>query len=235
MLAATLLYMPVQMSSRPDDSDFYRVSDPTQARLLSDPESSRYFYPFWGRANTIAGAARELGRPINAVHYRVERFHAAGLLEVTRVEPRHGRPVKHYRSHSDAFFIPAGLGPHPDEEERFLADLTATLEQIARGMTAPKRNEPISGRCLYLDAARRIYSSGCHLTSQGHLSLNTDQGSLSQGAVQHGTLALTDHEVGAFRQELQELVDRYVRLSSDQINQSSREYSFMTAIAPSAP
>src|SRR5699024_673962 len=160
----------------PADGDFYRVSDPTQARLLSDPENSRYFYPFWGRPNTTARAARELDRPVNAVHYRVERFLAAGLLEVVRIEPRHGRPVKHYRSRADAFFIPTGLGPHSDEEERFLADLTTTLEQIARGMTRRERHELTAGRCLYLDAERRIYSSACHLSHGGRLNLNTDAG-----------------------------------------------------------
>lgn len=223
--------MPVLNSSRVTSQEFYLVSNPVQARLLSDPVSSSFFYPFWGRENTIARAAEELGRPVNAVHYRVKRFQGAGLLGVARVESRPGRAVKHYRSTADAFFIPDGLGPHPSDEERLLADLTTTLEQIARGITATKRHEATPGRCLYLDADRRIYSSGCHLTNRGDLSLNTDPGNISLGAAQYGTLTLTSQDARAFRRELRELVERYTRLGTDQSQPSAREYSFVTAVA----
>ncbi len=214
------------------NQNFYRVSDPVQARLLSDPQSNLYFYPFWGRDNTIAIAAEVLGKPVNAVHYRVKRFVASGLLEVARVEPRQGRAVKHYRSTADAFFIPGGLGPHLSEEERLLADLATTLEQIAQSMTAGKHHDDTPGRCLYLDADRRIYSSGCHINYLGELSLNTDVSNVSLGAVQHGTLILTDQEACSLRQDLKELVDRYARQEIGQSSPASREYSFVTAIAP---
>lgn len=222
-------------SSRLTDRDFCWVKDEAQARLLSDPESSRNFHPFWGREETIAGAARELGRPVNAVHYRVKKLLAAGLLSVSRTVPRHGRAIRYYRSRADAFFIPDRLASYPGEEERFLAEVGPTLERLARGLTITSANAGAPGRYLYLDDDRRIYSSRCHVGSDGVARTSDDPRDFSRGAAQYGTVLLTDQEAHSFSEELGELIDRYTRSKNSRADEATREYTFLTAIARNDP
>jgi DNA-binding Lrp family transcriptional regulator len=207
------------------------VSDEAQARLLSDPGSVSYLHPFWAREETVAGAAKQLGRPVNAVHYRVNKLLKAGLLQVTRAVPRHGRAIRYYRSRGDTFFIPDSLGPYPGEEERFLADIKPILERLARGLTVTTSDASTPGRCLYLDNDRRIYSSHCHVESDGVAHTSDDPRGFSRGAAQYGTILLTEQDACSFRDELKKLVNRFTRSENSESNQVTREYSFITAIA----
>src|SRR5690625_142638 len=164
------------------DGAFLLTADETQARLLASPRDDRFFHPFWGRSNTVAGAAAELGESLGAVHYRVGKFLDAGLLEVIRTEPRPGRSIRHYRSVADAFFIPAGLDSHPGEDERLLEALLPTLRSLARGLHAAPAAGGTPGRWLRLDAERRIHSRSCTLDNRGNLLLERE----ATGAVQYG-------------------------------------------------
>jgi predicted ArsR family transcriptional regulator len=85
------------------------VKDPKQARLLSDPQSFRYFGPFLARACTVSGAAKELNCKVDTMLYRVKTFVEAGLLKIVETEHRRGRPVKIYRSSADAYLFPLPL------------------------------------------------------------------------------------------------------------------------------
>jgi len=204
------------------DGDFLTVTDERQAWLLGNPRDSHFFYPFWGRSNTVKGAATELGEPLGAVHYRVGK-----LLEVTRTEPRRGRAIRHYRSVADAFFIPAGLDSHPSAAERLLGNLLPVIRSIASGLHAPRGHGGTPGRRLRLDAARRIHSSSCRLDSSGNLLLRRE----AAEAVQYGSLRLTPAEAEQFRQELARLVERLHERSAPAEREGTRLYSFVTGIA----
>ena len=93
-------------SGRPPSDVFHTVSDPEQARLLSNRESFRFFEPFVARELSATGAAEEVGCALDTMLYRIKTFVRAGLLQVSRLEKRAGRPIKHYRSVYDAYFIP---------------------------------------------------------------------------------------------------------------------------------
>ncbi len=105
-------------SGRPLTELFFTVTDPEQARLLSDPESFRFFEPFVARESTATAAAAEVGCALDTVLYRIKTFLKAGLLQVSRLEKRAGRPVKHYRSVYDAYFVPFEVTPYAELEER---------------------------------------------------------------------------------------------------------------------
>jgi predicted ArsR family transcriptional regulator len=69
----------------------------------------RVLLPFVARESTLSAAANQLGMSMASAHYHVRRLLSFGLLQITRTEQRRGRPVKHYRSTHDAFFIPSEL------------------------------------------------------------------------------------------------------------------------------
>ena len=101
------------------------VTDEAAARVLLDAEARRWFVPFLAQSSSISAAARTLGEKPNSVLYRVKRWLELGLLEVAREELRKGRTVKHYRSTSDAFFIPHS------------ASSSETLVELLRDTNAP--------------------------------------------------------------------------------------------------
>jgi len=97
---------------------YFTVSDPQQARLLSDPRFQDAFFPFLARELGASAAAAELGLDLNAMLYRIRVLSKAGLLQVVRFEQRKGRPIKIYRSVHDAYFVPYEATPFADLEER---------------------------------------------------------------------------------------------------------------------
>jgi hypothetical protein len=87
------------------------VADAAVARGLTSGGLSEFLQPFVYRDASVAEAARALEQPIQRVHYRVQRLVEFGLLQVTAVEERAGRPVKRYRASANAYRIPARLVP----------------------------------------------------------------------------------------------------------------------------
>ncbi len=87
----------------------HRVDDQATARLLLDRSISRYLVPFLDREMSVGAAAADLDTTIGVLLPRVRRLARAGLLVVTREEPRKGRAIKYYRSVADEFFVPVGV------------------------------------------------------------------------------------------------------------------------------
>ena len=87
------------------------VEDRRVARALTLGDAVTYLRPFVLRAASVAEAAREVGEPIQRVHYHVQRLVHLGLLDIAAVEQRAGRAVKRYRSTAYAYHIPAAILP----------------------------------------------------------------------------------------------------------------------------
>ena len=102
------------------------------ARILADPDIAVYLKPFMREALTVKHAADELKLPIQTMHYRVEQFEQAGLLEVVGIEARRGRPIKHYQATSKAFSVPLKL--IPDSLMLALSDHLSWKQQLERGL-----------------------------------------------------------------------------------------------------
>lgn len=129
--------------------NFHTVDDPVQARLLTDPKSQAFFRPFLAREATATSAAEELDADLNAVLYRLKTFQAAGLVHVVREIPRHGRPIKVYRSVHDAYFIPYAVTPFATLEERLLQQLTTDARERAKLQAKRLGDAGQSGQRLY--------------------------------------------------------------------------------------
>src|SRR5690554_470079 len=93
-----------QCSQGPDR--WHKLRDEKAARILTNPESLRYFEPFLGRTSSISQAAQLVGCSINTMHYRVKTFIDAGILEEVAQQKRAGRPIRLYRSVEPGFIIP---------------------------------------------------------------------------------------------------------------------------------
>ncbi len=125
------------------------VTDPRAAALLSDPDWVPWIEPFLGRTRSIAAVAEELGRPLDAVRYRVRRLHEVGVLEVVGQRPRAGRPIRLYRTVADGFVVPFEATPFVDLEERILATMTAQARAFARSAAQLLREGGAEARRIY--------------------------------------------------------------------------------------
>lgn len=144
-------------SGSPPASAFRVVDDPLQAKLLSDPETLRFFDPFLARERRVAPVARELGERIDTVLYRVRRLRAAGLLRVVREEARAGRPVKVYRSSADAYFVPFAATPYAELRERLAEEAHPQWERAAAGLARLLVRHDSEGRRIYRADDGRVW------------------------------------------------------------------------------
>jgi hypothetical protein len=141
-----------------DTIDRIEIQDPEQARLLSDPESFRYFRPFFARDCTVARAAKELGSKVDTVLYRVKLFVEAGLLKIVETETRRGRPIKIYRSSADAYFIPFAVTPFEDIEAALKEDIQKSGDIIAYHMARVIHSSGRDGKHLFRDHRDEVSS-----------------------------------------------------------------------------
>lgn len=127
----------------------FTVSDPEQARLLSEPRFQEAFRPFLARELSASAAAAELGVDLNAMLYRIRVLSKAGLLQVVRREGRKGRPIKIYRSVHDAYFVPYEATPFADLEERLWQQQLPELRERTRVQARRLRAGGFYGQNLF--------------------------------------------------------------------------------------
>ena len=89
----------------------FLVTNPMAIRILADADAAPWLKPFMRQPLSTKAAAKELGVSIQATHYRVQRMLRAGLLEVTDIRNRPGRPIKWYRAVARRFRVPLDLVP----------------------------------------------------------------------------------------------------------------------------
>lgn len=80
-------------------------------KALTASKAAAFLEPFVGRSRSVSEAAARLGETQQKVHYWVNRLQRLGLLQLTSVTARKGRPIRHYRATSDRFLIPAERVP----------------------------------------------------------------------------------------------------------------------------
>ncbi len=202
-----------------------------QARLLTDPDSVRYFKPFLGESKTQSQAAAELGAKLGTLHYRVNTFVKAGLLEVVREQKRAGRPIKHYRSIEPEMFIPFSLTPYATLKESIGEQLAPVWRSILKGLGRSYREQGLMGRKIARDDQGVVLTSPSTHPHRGHVqealeldALYTDVG-----------LLLSDLEAAELRRQLTELyTDIYTRAAQNQLEKGVQRsvYLFQLALLP---
>jgi len=61
--------------------------------------------------HSLSELQRMLAMPLPKLHYHVRRLLDAGLLTVSRTQPRAGRPVQFYRAVAERFLVPLDASP----------------------------------------------------------------------------------------------------------------------------
>ncbi|MEQ1703229.1 MAG: hypothetical protein ABMA25_24245 [Ilumatobacteraceae bacterium] len=87
--------------------------------LLLNVHAISRLAPFLHAEHTLGSAAKAADIPASSLAYWVHRFLTAGLIEITRVEPRAGKPIPHYRAVSSEFQVPFDAMP-PGMRDDFL-------------------------------------------------------------------------------------------------------------------
>ena len=145
--------------TEPDSGSFYTVTDPEQARLLTEPVSKEFFKPFLAHERSAAEAAEILKASLNTTLYRIKTLLRAGLLEVTRERPRKGRAVKLYRSVHDAYFVPFHVTPYATLEERLWVQARPIFTDLISAYAAALRQNERSGHHVFIGDNGVVWTS----------------------------------------------------------------------------
>jgi hypothetical protein len=89
--------------------DIVRITNPEAAAVFESPLQGRIVQTLIPDSSTLGELSRAMQTPMNLLHYHISKCIKLGLVEVERVEPRPGRPVKHYRATAKTFFVPTEL------------------------------------------------------------------------------------------------------------------------------
>lgn len=204
------------------------VSDRDQARLLLDARTRAQLAPFLARPLAVGEAARLAGEKPNTVLRRVQRFLAAGLLEVAETVPRRGRPIRRYRTIADVFFVPFEASAAEDLEAA-LAEREAWVATVLRRAVVRARREAIGvwGTRIYRDDRGRV---------QVQMAVRPDADAEPPGpegpavlSAWRDALELDYPDAKALQRELFELLQRY------QAKRGAQRYVIHLGLAPVAP
>ena len=124
------------MTHNPETQTWHNITDPEAARVLNTPAAFRMLSLFLDAENTVGSAAKRLGMSNVNMFRQVKRFVRLGFLEISRLETRAGKAIKHYRTVAPGFFVPYRLLPSETLEVEFLAQNTFWEQQLARAVGA---------------------------------------------------------------------------------------------------
>ncbi len=225
---------------RPPTEAFHTVTDPEQARLLSNPKTFEFFEPFVAREQSAGTAAAAVGCALDTMLYRIKTFLKAGLLQIIRSEKRAGRPIKYYRSAFDAYFVPFEVTPFAELEERLAAGFRERQALIIPRLAHVLKQSGRDGRRVY----RRLDNGDVWQESAGGAQTSFDlydeesyrnYMETHRGPVAEFTddvLELTDAEA---RDLLVELYGVWRQFAKKERSSTGKPYYFQFALAPPLP
>jgi hypothetical protein len=93
------------------------ITDPTQAKALTNAKLIGFLQAFIGQERSVTEASERWKVTLNAAYYRIKRLEDLKLIAVASETARAGRNLKRYRAVSDNFFVPLGIVPEASLEE----------------------------------------------------------------------------------------------------------------------
>lgn len=175
----------------PDLSRAHRVESRDQACALNHPVRSRLLLACTHRERNLTELAHELGQPLQRLHYHQTRLVDCGLLRVSRLESRKGRPIRYYRAIAEAFVVSlADINEHVGD----------TLARELRQSLAEQANRSELSLRYHLDQAGRI---------RVHLVDRAGRMGRSRAFDFWKILRLTTEQRRALAGELRSVVERY--------------------------
>jgi hypothetical protein len=180
----------------PDLSRAHRVESGGQAGAINHPVRSRLLLACSRRERNLTELARELGQSLQRLHYHQARLVDCGLLRVSRVKPRRGRPIRYYRAIAEAFVVSlADIDEHVGEK----------LARELRQSLAKQANRSELSLYYHLDQAGRM---------RVHLVDHVGGMGRSRAFDFWKILRLTTEQRKAMAGELRAVVERYEATSA---------------------
>lgn len=208
--------------------EWFQVTTPEQARLLSDPAALRHLEPFIGRTLGAAQVAREAGVSVERMLYRVRQFRAAGLLEEVGREPRAGRPVRLYQAPA-GFRVPFHLTPFADLEAQ-IARHGRPFDRLRARAGARRLTElELGTRLLYRDPGGEVYSEV--LLPEGQTLAELRRHTI--GSDYMGVLWLDDRAARRVQALLDAVREEVAGMGAER--EGRRPYLIQTALSPLGP
>lgn len=207
--------MPEALSNQP-----VVVRDHLGVDLLLNVHAISRLAPFLHAEHTLGSAAKAADVPASSLAYWVQRFLKAGLIEVTRTEPRAGKPIPHYRAVTSEFQVPFDAMPPGMRDEFLLRGRKFAFDQfIAASNRAAEK--------AFGDTGVRIVAS----TERGvELSFIEPAGRPDQHTTEWwGTCTLTEAEADEVNQILKGLQERFGR---DHEGPGRTRYHLVLGFAP---
>lgn len=191
-----------------------RLEQAEAVQLLTNPKAARYFFPFMLQEQSPSSAAAFLGLKLNVLMYWVRRFLALGLIEVTRVEPRGGRPVRFYKAAADAFFVPFKSLSSQDLED-FYRELRQPFQAALGQSLLQTLSDPALDWGLWINSQGQVQNF-VFGDPQGQRAFNNRKPDAPATIQLQGSLNLDFEQAKQFQHELIELYQRYQALSGGQ-------------------
>ncbi len=207
--------------TEPDSGSFHTVTDPTQARLLTEPVSKEFFKPFLAHERSASEAAAMLRCSLNTILYRIKTLLRASLLEVVRERPRKGRSVKVYRSVHDAYFIPFSETPYATLEERLGVQAEPIFAGLIRAYAAALRRNERYGHHIFIGENGAVWTSDLlpDLATTGQPVVYSDM-----------TVRLREDDARALGRDLRALFERALKLDVH-VGSTKTEQGYLCMVA----
>lgn len=208
------------LSNEPPTGPPRVVHDHGAVDLLMNLNATRLLAPFMRGEQTLGSAAAVLDMPASSLAYWVNRFVRAGLVEITRQQPRAGKAAPVYRAVAAEFQVPLEAMPAGAREEflhggrkKVFTRFIESAEKAVRG---------------HLHGSLRLTAD-----SDGGVAVNLEPDDDLAISVTEwwGAIKLTDDEAAELRRTLEGLVET---LGRDRTAAGRKPYVMLFGLAPQA-
>jgi hypothetical protein len=196
------------------------VTDPAQIDLLLDVTAAQRVGVFMGREHTLGTAAAELSIPASSLAYWVKRLVRTKLIAITRLEPRAGRAIPHYRAVADEFIIPFALMP-PDAHQQFIGSARSHMyEAFTTAVdTSGRNNQKGAGLRITMQPNRHL-----------EFGVTKQDPPLPAKAIESWSeIGLTTEEHAELSNALDDLIDRF---ATGKPTRGRKKYLMVVGLAP---
>jgi DNA-binding transcriptional ArsR family regulator len=159
------------------------VNDETAAAAFASVSTRAIIFELMKRESSLSELRDTLGMSLTLLHYHVTRLQRLGLIAVSAVRRRGGRPIKSYRAAASEFHVPGSVGGRTAG--------TGLREELEAALERSELRHPTE-TCYYLDGEgsprmRRSRSAGRDATHQRWWRIH-----LSQSAAANLSQELSD-------------------------------------------
>lgn len=194
--------MLLQMEGMVLNQPYKQVNRPDAAAFLAQPASVRYIKPFLGRECSVKEAAQELNISMSGMMYWLEKMLALELIEVTRIEERRGRPIKHYRAVAKEFFVPFVLTRAGTHEEMLHEWEKPQHDALLKGIAKARGDHMAQWGILHSRPESGVLRS-VFTALEGHQEVSPSGPPVLSGWI---TAHLTPEQAKVFQQRMMEIL-----------------------------